>query len=63
MASHRDDYWDVSHIRVHALLLPCRRELVRAVLPVRQHAAAPSHRASQFAADDGGEYEPDVPDL
>ena len=30
--------------------------------PVRQHAAPPSHRASQRAADDGDQHEPDVPD-
>ena len=52
----------VSDLRVHAFLLSCRRKLVRAALPVRQHVAAASHRAPQRAADDGGQHEPDIPD-
>src|SRR5262249_18736468 len=45
-----------------ALLLPRRRELVRAQLPLRQLAAATSYRAPQRPAHDGGEHESDVPD-
>ncbi len=37
------DHRHVPDLRVHALLLPRGRELVRAQLPVRQHAAPPSH--------------------
>ena len=59
---HERDDRHVSYLRVHALLLPRRRELVRAQLPVRQYAAPPSHRAPQCPADDGDEHEPDVPD-
>ena len=62
LAVHVRDHRHVSDLRVHALLLPRRRELVRAQLPVRQHAAPPSHRAPQCAADDGDQHEPDVPD-
>ena len=40
LAVHVRDHGHVSRLRVHALLLPCRRELVRAQLPVRQHACA-----------------------
>ena len=38
LAVHLDDHRDVSDLRVHAFLLPRRRELVCAALPVRQHA-------------------------
>ena len=62
LALHVHDHGHVPDLRVHALLLPRGRELVRAQLPVRQHAAAPSHRPSQRAADDGDQHEPDVPD-
>src|SRR5262249_58926586 len=44
------------------LLLPRRRELVRSQLSIRQLAAAPPYRAPQRPADDGSEYESDLPD-
>ena len=62
LAVHVRDHGHVFDLRVHALLLPRRRELVRAQLPIRQHAAAASYRASQRSADDGGEYESNLPD-
>ena len=62
LAVHVHDDGHVPDLRVHALLLPRRRELVRAQHAVRQHAAPPSHRAPQCAADDGDQHEPDVPD-
>jgi hypothetical protein len=44
MASDLDHDLDVSHLRVHAPLLSCRRQLVRAPCAVRQHHPTSSYR-------------------
>ena len=62
LAVHVRHHRHVSHLRVHAFLLSRRRGLVRPAFPIRQHAAPPSHRAPQRAADDGSEHEPDISD-
>src|SRR5262249_31070397 len=59
---HVRDHGHVSDLRVHALLLSRRRELVRTQLSIRQLAAAPPYRAPQRPADDGSEHESHFPD-
>ena len=49
LAVHVRDHRHVSHLRVHALLLPCRRKLVRPQLPIREHACDGTTRRTTTA--------------
>src|SRR5262249_53280488 len=61
LAADLDDDVDVPDLRVHALLLPCRRKLVRPQRAVRQYHSAPPHRPSRPVDHDGAQYESDLP--